>query len=110
MLDWIYFIIEIESLNISNSAAIVGIISIGKYVSIIFKSDNVLFFPFDSDGDFYIFKEHHKDGIPNTVNIEEVITPKENSMIVFDGWKYHASSNPIEDQTRMTINWTIKYD
>ena len=69
---------------------------------------NVLFFPFDSDGDFFIFKEHHKDGIPNTVNIEEVITPKENSMVVFDGWKYHASSNPIEDQTRMTINWTIK--
>jgi hypothetical protein len=68
---------------------------------------NVLFFPFDSDGDFFLFKENYKNGDAKTVNIEKRISPKENTMVVFDGWQYHSGSNPIEYPFRISLNTTI---
>lgn len=68
----------------------------------------VLFFPFDSDGDFFLFEENHKNGVPDTVTVQQRITPKENTMLIFDGWQYHASSNPIKYFTRISLNWVIQ--
>ena len=65
----------------------------------------LLYYLDDSDGDTFIFNEHYKDGFPKTVTIDRRISPKSNMALLMDGWKYHASSNPVKSNQRITINF-----
>ena len=57
--------------------------------------DVVLYYVNDSDGDTYFF-----DGEGEVI---DRITPKKNTMVLFGGFKVHASSYPTKGQ-RITIN------
>ena len=63
---------------------------------------NIIYFVNDSDGDTFIF-----DGDPLSLTIKQRITPKANSILIFDGDFYHASSNPIKSNRRIVINTTV---
>ena len=63
---------------------------------------NIIYFVNDSDGDTFIF-----DGDPLSLTIKQRITPKANSILIFDGDLYHASSNPIKSNKRIVINTTV---
>jgi hypothetical protein len=68
----------------------------------------LLYYLDDSDGDTFIFNEHIDDGFPNTVTIDQRISPKSNMALLVDGGKYHASSNPVKSNKRITINFNIE--
>ena len=68
----------------------------------------LLYYLDDSDGDTFIFNEHYKDGFPKTVTIDRRISPKSNMALLMDGWKYHASSNPVKSNQRITINFNVE--
>ena len=64
---------------------------------------NIIYFVNDSDGDTFIF-----DGDPPSLTIKQRITPEANSILIFDGDLYHASSNPIKSNKRIVINTTVE--
>ena len=66
------------------------------------------FYPFDSDGDTFLFEETHYDGVPEKVTIKERISPMENRALFFDGWQYHSSSSPRKNNKRIFINFTLE--
>ena len=63
---------------------------------------NIIYFVNESDGDTFIF-----DGTPPSLTIKQRITPEANSVLIFDGDVYHASSNPIKSDKRIVINTTV---
>ena len=63
---------------------------------------NIIYFVNDSDGDTFIF-----DGDPPSLTIKQRITPEANSILIFDGDLYHASSNPIKSNKRIVINTNV---
>ena len=73
----------------------------------------VLFYVTDTDGDTYFFDHEDKidplgygyDG-EDEYKIIDRVTPKKNSMVVFDGLTTHASSYPTKGQ-RITINYNF---
>jgi hypothetical protein len=60
-----------------------------------------LYYPHDTDGDtiFYDAKEGGKEICR--------VSPKKGSIVFFDGGIWHASSNPIEHNMRMTISFNF---
>ena len=58
----------------------------------------VLYYVNDSDGDTYFFDDDEQ--------VIDRITPKKNTMVVFDGLTLHASSYPTKGQ-RITINYNF---
>jgi len=58
----------------------------------------VLYYVNDSDGDTYFFDDDKQ--------VIDRITPKKNTMVVFDGHTVHASSYPTKGQ-RITINFNF---
>jgi hypothetical protein len=69
---------------------------------------NILYYLNESDGDTTFFNEHFNGYHPEKVTVKETVSPVENGLVIFDGSQYHASSNPINFQDRITISWTIK--
>jgi hypothetical protein len=61
----------------------------------------------DSDGDTYFFNESF-DGITPIqevkFTVKDRVSPKANRAILFDGYQYHAGSNPLQHDTRVLIN------
>jgi hypothetical protein len=60
-----------------------------------------LYYPHDTDGDtvFYDAKENGNEILR--------VSPKKGSIVFFDGSIYHASSNPVEHNIRMTISFNF---
>ena len=58
-----------------------------------------LYYPHDTDGDTLFF-----DSIENPKEIFRV-SPSKGTMVLFDGSIYHASSNPVNHDIRMTVNF-----
>jgi|APCry1669189883_1035261.scaffolds.fasta_scaffold01683_4 hypothetical protein len=70
----------------------------------------------DSDGDTIFYKERFRHGIDflptnwyesesdRVYNVEETVTPKENTFVWFDGLQYHSSSTPKTTSRRIVIN------
>lgn len=69
---------------------------------------NILYYLNESDGDTTFFNEYFNGYLPERVTVKETSSPIENGLVIFDGHQYHASSNPINFQDRITINWSIK--
>ena len=69
---------------------------------------NLGFYPFDSDGDTFIFNESHHDGVPKKVTVGERVNPVQNRIIIFNGWQYHSASSPIEHNKRIFVNFAVE--
>ena len=69
---------------------------------------SLIYYINDSDGDTFLFEENHRDGHANFVTVKDKFNHKENSVLIFDGKQYHASSNPIESNYRATISMTFE--
>lgn len=74
----------------------------------------LVYYPLDSDGDFFIFNELFNENDQNTFPSQVVptvmkrIPPKENRLILLDtGFRYHSSSNPINYSKRYSINFNF---
>jgi len=69
----------------------------------------LLYYVNDSDGDTVFFSSDHDNQDTNVnLKIEEKVSPKQGSAIVFKSNQYHASSNPINAQRRLVINIVFK--
>ena len=71
---------------------------------------NIIYYLDDSDGDTFIFNECNEDRgqtVPTDLTIKQRVTPEKNSVLIFDGDQYHASSNPIKSKKRIVINITV---
>lgn len=77
---------------------------------------SAVYYLHDGDGDTFLFKneytKHHtpktSDDIDKELEIEERVSPKKGRLLVFDSNRYHASSNPIESETRFIINYVFQ--
>jgi len=83
----------------------------GAHVDRYVPHKTLIFYPVESDGDFIIFdktfNENIKDSWPPLANpvIKQRIAPTANRLIYLeDGYTYHTSSNPIQFNTRYSIN------
>jgi hypothetical protein len=83
----------------------------GAHVDRYVPHKTIIFYPVESDGDFIIFdktfNENIKDSWPPLANpvIKQRIAPTANRLIYLeDGYTYHTSSNPIQFNTRYSIN------
>lgn len=69
------------------------------------KVYSAIFYVNSSDGPTYLFKEF----FPNkNVSILKKITPEENKMVIFDSRRFHSSSSPVKNDTRIVINTVFK--
>jgi hypothetical protein len=75
-----------------------------------------LLYVIDSDGDTSIYKRKYelKDDLVisdqseiNQLEKLEVIKPKANRLVLFDGWHYHSYFYPQENNRRIVINMNI---
>lgn len=69
----------------------------------------------DSDGDTFIMNEklqpeHEEFGAKVHTTVAARVTPKQGRIVLFDGLRYHAPSNPIKfaDRYIMNINFQVK--
>lgn len=75
----------------------------------IYMSDDVkvlLYYPKDSDGDTFFFKEHLKTITPETssLTIETRVSPKKGTAVLFNASQLHASSPPKLTRNRLALN------
>jgi hypothetical protein len=75
----------------------------------------------DSDGDTIIYNEKYNpllredsmiygNKIKDKLTIKERITPKENRMVIFNGFHYHTGTLPVSTARRvvLNVNYTVK--
>lgn len=67
----------------------------------------MLYYIEDSDGDTFIFNEKLNETF-DKFTIKERISPKQGRAVIFNGEYFHASSNPIKEFKRTTINFNFK--
>ena len=64
----------------------------------------------DSDGDTIIYEQNKHDTVAGSNNVELVeharVTPKKGRLVMFDGARYHCSSQPKESY-RCIINFDL---
>ena len=68
---------------------------------------SAVYYLIDYDGPTYIFNKDLKDNISGnleSLNVTETSEIEKNRLIYFDSYKYHASSNPINNSRRIVIN------
>ena len=70
----------------------------GVHTDQIIPHDVILYYVNNSDGDTYFFDDDRQ--------VIDRVTPKKNTMVVFDGFTEHASSYPSQGQ-RITINFNF---
>jgi hypothetical protein len=68
-----------------------------------------IYYPTDTDGDTILFNEFFsKDKKPETLSIAKRVKPKANRCVIFHGWRFHASSNPVKSNSRIVLNTNFK--
>jgi len=69
----------------------------------------LIYYVNDSDGDTIFFSSDNNNQNTNiNLKIEERVSPKCGSAVVFKSSQYHTSSNPITSQRRLVINMIFK--
>ena len=70
------------------------------------KHKTLLYYVDSSDAPTWFFDEVFNPSIPEPVKFHgvESIMPKRGDAVLFEGWRYHASSYPTNDFKRLTIN------
>lgn len=70
------------------------------------KHNVALYYVNDSDGDTFMFNEtlDKQGNKPESITIQKQISPKQGSVLLFDGKYLHASSSPINSKYRININ------
>lgn len=65
----------------------------------------VIYYVNESDGDTILYQERYSPGVLHTqANEEHRVTPKRGRILIFNGNRFHASSNPIFNPNRVVIN------
>ena len=68
-----------------------------------------IYYPQDTDGDTVLFNEFfNKDKKPEKLTIHKRVTPKANRCVIFNGWRFHASSNPVSYNKRIVLNTNFR--
>lgn len=82
----------------------------GAHIDRFEPHQTLIYYLNDSDGDTVIFDKLYNIGddyvkdLSTTLPIKTRIKPVANSLIHIDGFQYHSSSNPIQNDIRITIN------
>jgi len=76
------------------------------HVDFIFPHTSVIYYVNDSDGDTFFYNKKHSsnDPIPNDLQIEEVVSPKANRLVAFEGDIVHTGCSPTKHKNRIIIN------
>jgi hypothetical protein len=80
------------------------------HVDQLFPHLSLLYYVNDSDGDTFFFdKKYDETAVTNEVKLKvfNQITPKKGRAILFDGLIYHSSSNPINSDKRIVLNYNL---
>lgn len=77
-----------------------------RHVDFKFPHYSSVFYVNESDGDTVMYNERWtmEDGYPETLTVREVIQPKPNRCIIFDGDIIHTGHSPSKHQTRVILN------
>ena len=79
-----------------------------EYIGMVGITVSILYYINDADGETFVFDQNNRDGVPTEVTIKEKYPHRGNSVLIFDGFQYHASSNPITSKQRININLTFE--
>ncbi len=72
------------------------------------ESVSILYYVNESDGDTFLFNEfYEKDKLPN-LTLAMRVSPQKNRVVLLDGGRYHAGSNPRHNRERIVINFVFK--
>ena len=76
------------------------------HVDYYFPHTTIIYYLNDSDGDTRMFQEFYSDsGIERSdFIVKELVKPKANRLLIFDGLQYHTASNPFDFSRRVVIN------
>jgi hypothetical protein len=69
-----------------------------------FKS--LIYYVKDSDGDTVLFNETVRD--KKDLTVAKRVTPRKGKAVVFDSNRWHASSNPRQNQNRIVLNFIFQ--
>lgn len=85
----------------------------GAHVDRFEPHQTLIYYVNDSDGDTVIFDkmytedEDFKTDSSISLPVKQRIKPVANTLLHINGFQYHSSSNPIENDTRITINFNF---
>ena len=68
---------------------------------------SMVFYVNQSDGDTVLFDKKSNQGFEN-LNIIDSHSPKANCAVMFESDRYHTSSNPVDNTTRIVLNFIFK--
>ncbi len=68
----------------------------------------LLYYVNTSDGDTFLFNEHATENTNTKLSIKERSSPEIGKAIYFNSNQFHASSNPVINNSRFVINYTFK--
>jgi hypothetical protein len=69
--------------------------------------DTALFYVNDADGDTVFFNKVRGDNLETDLKVTDRVKPVRNRLVIFDGFKYHAASCPIETKRRVVLNLNL---
>ena len=73
------------------------------------KYSEIKNYPENTDGDTILFNEFFsKDKKPEKLTIAKRVEPKANRCVIFNGWRFHTSSNPIKNNRRIVLNTNFR--
>ena len=60
-----------------------------------------IYYVSDSDGDTLVYNETRESA---EYTVKDIVTPKKNRLLIFDGSHYHTGHSPMNNQNRVLIN------
>lgn len=72
------------------------------------SSVSIIYYVNESDGDTWLFNELYQEGVLPKLTLAKKVSPKKNRLLVFDGRRYHAASNPRKTRERIVINFVFE--
>ena len=69
---------------------------------------SMIYYVNDSDGDTVMFDKKGNQGFDN-LQIQDTASPKKNTAVMFESDWYHTSTNPVDNHTRIVLNFIIKF-